>query len=139
MGGTPIPVVATGLLRVSVPPDDAGNHVRMLDLLQRRNAPNELNARAEVACLVMCPLAGATPIHGAMQLITRSMLLGDAPDSVDSCGLTPGSTMLMHMLSHGEARTVAALPTFVTHHAGAPRCWQRLTNISFSEREGCGE
>ena len=51
-------VLAIGVIRVSITPGDIGTRVRMRDLLQRRNAPEGLNAGEEV-------LPGDLPDAGA--------------------------------------------------------------------------
>ena len=53
------PVLATDVIRVSVPPDAVGHHARMLDLFQRLHESNGLNAGEEVDCRVICPEACA--------------------------------------------------------------------------------
>ena len=53
--------LARDVIHKSVTPDDVGHHARMLDLLQRRNAPNGLNAGEEVLLSRMKAVAGTAP------------------------------------------------------------------------------
>ncbi len=57
--------MATAVIRMSVTPDDLGNRVWMLDLFQRRNARDGLNAREEELPNRMNAVAGTgTPQPG---------------------------------------------------------------------------
>ena len=66
--------MATDVIRVSVTPDDGGNHARMLDLLQRLHESSGLNTGEEVLPCHL-PLASATPVQGAIQFITSVRLV----------------------------------------------------------------